>query len=41
MMFKIWIYFTQKPIDFYWSKIENLHTRWQKVADNESDYNIN
>lgn len=21
------IYFIQKPIDFYWSAIENLHTR--------------
>lgn len=31
-------YFAQKPIDFYQSGIENLHTRWQKVVDNESDY---
>ncbi|CAK9820120.1 Histone-lysine N-methyltransferase SETMAR [Anthophora quadrimaculata] len=30
-------YFTQKPIDFYQSGIENLHTRWQKVVDNEGD----
>ncbi|XP_035734903.1 histone-lysine N-methyltransferase SETMAR-like [Vespa mandarinia] len=33
-------YFTQKPIDFYRSSIENLHTRWQKVIDNEGDYII-
>ncbi|KFM80852.1 hypothetical protein X975_03591, partial [Stegodyphus mimosarum] len=28
-------YFTQKPIDIYQSRIENTHTRWQKVVDNE------
>ncbi|KZC14201.1 Histone-lysine N-methyltransferase SETMAR [Dufourea novaeangliae] len=33
-------YFAQKPIDFYRSGIENLHTRWQKVVDNEADYII-
>ncbi|XP_047364411.1 histone-lysine N-methyltransferase SETMAR-like [Vespa velutina] len=33
-------YFTQKPIDFYRSGIENLHIRWQKVVDNEGDYII-
>ena len=33
-------YFAQKPIDFYRSGIENLHTRWQKVVDNEGDYII-
>lgn len=34
-------HFAQKPIDFYRSGIENLHTRWQKVVDNEDDYIIN
>lgn len=29
--------FTQKPIDFYQLGIRNLHTRWQKVVDKESD----
>ena len=33
-------YFVLKPIDFYRSGIENLHTRWQKVVDNEGDYII-
>ncbi|GFW78835.1 histone-lysine N-methyltransferase SETMAR [Trichonephila clavipes] len=33
-------YFTEKPIDFYRSGIENLHTRWQKVVANEGDYII-
>jgi len=33
-------YFAQKPIDFYRSGIENLHTRWQKIVDNEDDYII-
>jgi len=33
-------YFAQKPIDFYRSGIKNLHTRWQKVVDNEGDYII-
>lgn len=26
---------------FFQSKIENWHARWQKNADNESDYNTN
>ncbi|GFV65724.1 histone-lysine N-methyltransferase SETMAR [Trichonephila clavipes] len=33
-------YFTEKPIDFYRSDIENLHTKWQKVVANEGDYII-
>ncbi|GFX67532.1 histone-lysine N-methyltransferase SETMAR [Trichonephila clavipes] len=33
-------YFTEKPIVFYRSGIENLHTRWQKVFANEGDYII-
>ncbi|GFS68055.1 histone-lysine N-methyltransferase SETMAR [Trichonephila clavipes] len=33
-------YFTEKPIDFYRSGIENLPIRWQKVVTNESDYII-
>ena len=33
-------YFAQKPIYFHRSGIENLHTRWQKVVDNESGYII-
>ncbi|GFT73976.1 histone-lysine N-methyltransferase SETMAR [Trichonephila clavipes] len=32
--------FTEKPIDFYRSGIENLHTRWQKVVASEGDYII-
>ncbi|XP_070526360.1 odorant receptor Or2-like [Cardiocondyla obscurior] len=28
-------YFTQKPISFYQSRIENLRSRWQKVVENE------
>ncbi|XP_076166383.1 lymphocyte-specific helicase isoform X3 [Ptiloglossa arizonensis] len=35
------VYFAQKPIDFYRSGIENLHTRWQKVVDNEGDTKLN
>ncbi|GFV60675.1 histone-lysine N-methyltransferase SETMAR [Trichonephila clavipes] len=34
-------YFTEKPIDFYRSGIENLHTRRQKVVANVIDYIIN
>ncbi|GFV48121.1 histone-lysine N-methyltransferase SETMAR [Trichonephila clavipes] len=33
-------YFTEKPIDFYRSGIENLHSRWQKAVANEDDYII-
>lgn len=33
-------YFTENPIDFYRSGIENLRTGWQLVVDNEGDYII-
>lgn len=33
-------YFAQKPLEFYRSGIETLHTRWQKVVENEGDYII-
>jgi len=33
-------YFAKKSIDFYRAGIENLHTRWQEVEDNEGDYII-
>lgn len=31
-------YFALKPIDFYRSGFENLHSRWQKVIDKGGDY---
>lgn len=33
-------YFNQKPSSFYKAGIESLAIRWQKVIENEGDYNI-